>query len=213
MSACCRRWRSRWSFPTRWSTKRCRRSSRRREPARSATAASSSSRSNRATGSAPANGATRESHGRTPLLRIVLLAHRERRDRRRLYCRIMPHGSTFVVFVAASIALLLTPGPAVLYIVTRSLDQGRLVGLVSVLGIWTGTMVHVVAATLGLSALLVSSALAFTAVRYAGAVYLVVLGIQALLRREPPPTDTTIQPTALRPVFPHRVALNILNPH
>ncbi|HKB10573.1 MAG TPA: LysE family translocator [Vicinamibacterales bacterium] len=125
----------------------------------------------------------------------------------------MPHGSTFVVFVAASIALLLTPGPAVLYIVTRSLDQGRLVGLVSVLGICTGTMVHVVAATLGLSALLVSSALAFTAVRYAGAVYLVVLGIQALLRREPPPTDTTIEPTALRRVFAQGVVVNILNPH
>src|SRR5262245_33457978 len=125
----------------------------------------------------------------------------------------MPHGSTLVVFVGASIALLLTPGPAVLYIVTRSLDQGRLVGLVSVLGICTGTMVHVVAATLGLSALLVSSALAFTAVRYAGAVYLVVLGIQALLRREPPPTDTTIEPTALRRVFAQGVVVNILNPH
>src|SRR5215831_17093020 len=96
----------------------------------------------------------------------------------------MLHGSTLWVFVGAAVALLLTPGPAVLYIVTRSIDQGRLAGLVSVLGICTGTFVHVVAATLGLSALLVSSALAFTAVKYLGAVYLVALGIRTLLRRE-----------------------------
>src|SRR5262244_2037370 len=114
----------------------------------------------------------------------------------------MPHGSTLVVFVGASIALLLTPGPAVLYIVTRSVAQGRLVGLVSVLGICAGTMVHVVAATLGLSAVLVSSALAFTVVKYVGAVYLIGLGIQTLLRREAPPSTTaTVERTALRRVF------------
>ncbi|HJZ70325.1 MAG TPA: LysE family translocator [Vicinamibacterales bacterium] len=124
----------------------------------------------------------------------------------------MPHGSTLVVFVGASIALLLTPGPAVLYIVTRSVAQGRLVGLVSVLGICTGTMVHVVAATLGLSALLVSSALAFAAVKYVGAVYLIVLGIQALVR-QPPPTATTIERTGVRRVFAQGVVVNLLNPH
>src|SRR5262252_4084419 len=126
----------------------------------------------------------------------------------------MLHGSTLVAFVGASIALLLTPGPAVLYIVTRSVDQGRLVGLLSVLGICTGTMVHVVAATLGLSAVLVSSALAFTAVKYVGAAYLIVLGIQALVRREPPPAATAaIEPTGLRRVFAQGVVVNILNPH
>ncbi|HMF95698.1 MAG TPA: LysE family translocator [Vicinamibacterales bacterium] len=126
----------------------------------------------------------------------------------------MLHGSTLVAFVGASIALLLTPGPAVLYIVTRSVDQGRLVGLVSVLGICTGTMVHVVAATLGLSAVLVSSARAFTAVKYVGAVYLIVLGIQALVRREPPPAaSAAIEPTGLHRVFAQGVVVNILNPH
>jgi threonine/homoserine/homoserine lactone efflux protein len=125
----------------------------------------------------------------------------------------MPHGSTLVVFVGASIALLLTPGPAVLYIVTRSIDQGRLVGLVSVLGICTGTMVHVVAATLGLSALLVSSALAFAAVKYVGAAYLIALGIQALMRRDPLPTATTVDRAGLSRVFAQGVVVNVLNPH
>src|SRR6185503_3612130 len=96
-------------------------------------------------------------------------------DRHR-YTFLVPPVSTLGVFVGAAIALLLTPGPAVLYIVTRSIEEGRLAGLVSVLGICTGTLVHVVAATLGLSALLVSSALAFTTVKYLGAAYLVVLG-------------------------------------
>ena len=97
------------------------------------------------------------------------------------------------MFVGAAIALLLTPGPAVLYIVTRSVEQGRAAGLVSVVGICSGTLVHVVAATLGLSALLVSSARAFTTVRYAGAAYLIVLGIQTLARRPPPVADIAIE--------------------
>jgi threonine/homoserine/homoserine lactone efflux protein len=126
---------------------------------------------------------------------------------------VMPHGSTLVVFVTAAVALLLTPGPAVLYIVTRSIDQGRLAGLVSVLGICTGTMVHVVAATVGLSALLVSSALAFTAVKYCGAVYLIVLGIRTLLRREPPTPEAREDRAGLRRVFAQGVVVNVLNPH
>jgi threonine/homoserine/homoserine lactone efflux protein len=81
----------------------------------------------------------------------------------------MPDVSPLEVFVVAAIALLVTSGPAVPYIVTRSIEQGRVAGLVSVLGICTGTLVHVLAATLGLSALLVSSAFAFAIVQYGGA--------------------------------------------
>jgi len=117
------------------------------------------------------------------------------------------------VFIGAAIALLLTPGPAVLYIVTRSVEQGRAAGLVSVVGICSGTLVHVVAATLGLSALLVSSARAFTTVRYAGAAYLIVLGIQTLARRPPPVADIAIERAALRSVFTQGVIVNVLNPH
>ena len=77
----------------------------------------------------------------------------------------MPEPSTLAVFVLAAVALLITPGPAVLYIVARSVEQGRWAGLVSALGVHVGTLVHVAAAALGLSALLVSSALAFDIVK------------------------------------------------
>jgi len=125
----------------------------------------------------------------------------------------VPDVSHIGLFVSAAIALLLTPGPAVLYIVTRSVEQGRAAGLVSVVGICSGTLVHVVAATLGLSALLVSSARAFTTVRYAGAAYLIVLGIQTLARRPPPVADIAIERAALRSVFTQGVIVNVLNPH
>ena len=83
----------------------------------------------------------------------------------------MPEPSTLSLFVIAALVLLLTPGPAVLYIVARSVEQGRTAGLVSTLGIHVGTLVHVAAAALGVSALLVSSALAFGLLKYLGAAY------------------------------------------
>src|SRR3954467_3217909 len=92
----------------------------------------------------------------------------------------MPDLTVWGFFVVASVVLLLTPGPAVLYIVARSVDQGRAAGLVSVLGIHLGTGVPIVAAAVGLSALLVSSALAFTVVKYLGAAYLVWIGVRTL---------------------------------
>jgi threonine/homoserine/homoserine lactone efflux protein len=90
------------------------------------------------------------------------------------------HIAHFGLFVAACLALLLTPGPAVLYIVTRSLEQGRRAGLLSTLGLHTGTLVHLGAALAGLSALLVSSAVAFATLRWIGAAYLVWLGLRTL---------------------------------
>jgi threonine/homoserine/homoserine lactone efflux protein len=125
----------------------------------------------------------------------------------------VPHLSNLGIFVAASLALLLTPGPAVLYIVTRSIAHGRIAGLVSVMGICTGTLVHVVAATAGLSALLVSSAFAFAIVKYAGAAYLIGLGIQTLLTREPPPEQVTVVRGDLRQLFTQGIVVNVLNPH
>ena len=81
----------------------------------------------------------------------------------------MPTPSTIIIFLLAALLILLIPGPAVLYIVTRSVAQGRRAGLASVGGIETANLVHLVAATLGLSALLMTSALAFNVVRYLGA--------------------------------------------
>ena len=95
---------------------------------------------------------------------------------------VIPTAASLGVFAAAAVALLLTPGPAVLYIVTRSVEQGRLAGLVSVCGITSATLVHVLAAALGLSALLASSAVAFSAVKYAGAAYLIAIGVRRLLQ-------------------------------
>lgn len=116
------------------------------------------------------------------------------------------------VFLLAALILLLTPGPAVLYIVARSLDQGRLAGFVSVLSIETGNFVHVLAATLGLSAILMSSALAFSVVKYLGAAYLIYLGLRRLLTREVAQKPATFQHQGLARIFRQGVLVAILNP-
>lgn len=117
-----------------------------------------------------------------------------------------------VLFVVAAVALLLTPGPAVLYIVARSIDQGRLAGVVSTLGISVGTLFHVAAAAFGLSAVLVSSALAFSLVKYLGAAYLIYLGVRKLLVREELQSSGAVEPKKLTHIFYQGVAVNVLNP-
>ncbi len=116
------------------------------------------------------------------------------------------------VFLLAALILLLTPGPAVLYIVARSVDQGRRAGLVSVLSIEVGNSVHVLAAALGLSALIFSSALAFSIVKYLGAAYLIYLGLRRLFTREPMQQTARLQPQNLRRIFRQGVIVAILNP-
>lgn len=116
------------------------------------------------------------------------------------------------IFLLAALILLVTPGPAVLYIVARSLDQGRLAGFVSVLSIEVGNFVHVLAATLGLSAILVSSATAFSIVKYLGAAYLVYLGVQRLLTRNPSHLPATFKHQRLIEIFRQGVIVAILNP-
>ncbi len=124
----------------------------------------------------------------------------------------MLNPATLPVFMLAALVLLLTPGPAVLYILARSLDQGRLAGLVSVLSIEVGNFMHVVAATLGLSALLLSSALAFTVVKYLGAAYLIYLGARRLLARDEAAPGVRVQPQSLRRIFGQGVVVATLNP-
>ena len=116
------------------------------------------------------------------------------------------------VFLLAALILLLTPGPAVLYIVARSLDQGRLAGSVSVLSIEVGNFMHVLAATLGLSAVLASSALAFSVVKYLGAAYLIYLGMRRLLAHENSHQLTTFQRQSLGRIFRQGVVVATLNP-
>jgi threonine/homoserine/homoserine lactone efflux protein len=95
----------------------------------------------------------------------------------------LPGWSDLLLFITAALILLFIPGPAVLYIVARSVEQGRRAGLASASGIATGTLAHVLAATLGLSALLLSSAIAYSVVKCAGAVYLLYLGIKKFRER------------------------------
>jgi len=125
---------------------------------------------------------------------------------------IFPEASMLGLFVAAAVVLLITPGPAVLYIVTRSVEQGRLAGLVSALGVHVGTLVHVAAAALGVSALLVSSALAFDIVKYLGAIYLVFIGVRKLMGWDQAPGGQMVAPRSLRRLFGQGVVVNILNP-
>jgi threonine/homoserine/homoserine lactone efflux protein len=120
--------------------------------------------------------------------------------------------STLALFCAAALALAVVPGPAVLYIVAQSVDQGRFAGFVSALGIGVGGLVHVLAATIGLSSLLASSATAFTIVKYAGAAYLLFLGIRRLLTREKAEDDIVRAPRSRRRLFVDGVVVNILNP-
>jgi threonine/homoserine/homoserine lactone efflux protein len=124
----------------------------------------------------------------------------------------MPDLTLWGLFVVASVLLLLTPGPAVLYIVARSVEQGRAAGMVSVLGIHLGTIVHIAAAAFGLSALIVSSALAFAVVKYLGAAYLIWIGIRTLTAREPAAEARAIPAEPLARVFRDGFVVNLFNP-
>ncbi len=124
----------------------------------------------------------------------------------------MLDASSWTVFLMSAFILLVVPGPAVLYIVTRSVDQGRRAGLVSVLGITVGTLFHVAAAAAGVSTILMTSATAFATLKYAGAAYLVYLGIQKLRTPEDTTQDPTRARTRLQQVFREGVLVNLLNP-
>ena len=125
----------------------------------------------------------------------------------------MPSAATLALFCTTALALLVVPGPAVLYIAGRSAAQGRRAGIVSVLGVHTGTVVHLLAAVAGLSAVLVASGAAFTLTRWLGGAYLIVLGVRTLARR-PAETDATVTlaPRPLRRLYRDGVVVNVLNP-
>ena len=120
--------------------------------------------------------------------------------------------TSWLGFVAAALVLLLIPGPAVLYIVARSLSQGHRAGLVSVLGLSLGALVHVAAATAGLSAILLASATAFGIVKALGAGYLIYLGIRTLFARQPTGSVEASPPRSLYRLFRDGVFVSVLNP-
>jgi len=120
--------------------------------------------------------------------------------------------SSLLLFITGAAILLVIPGPAVTYVVSRSIGHGRAAGLVSVLGIVTGTLCHVVAAALGISALLASSAVAFQFVKYLGAAYLIYLGIKTLRRKDEQLVEADIGETKLIHLFGQGLLVNLLNP-
>ena len=124
----------------------------------------------------------------------------------------MPNFSNLTLFVIASIALIVVPGPAVLYIVTKSIEQGRRAGIASVLGISAGTLAHIGAAALGISAILTTSAMAFAVVKYLGAAYLIYLGIQKLRSPDDLTQCKVRNERSLMALFRQGIVVNILNP-
>jgi threonine/homoserine/homoserine lactone efflux protein len=124
---------------------------------------------------------------------------------------VFPDPTSLWLFCLAALVLLAIPGPAVLYIVAQSAEQGRRAGLASVGGVHLGSLVHVAAATAGLSAVIVASALAFNVVKYAGAAYLIYLGIRKLFEREQE-VEAEVASKALKRAFVRGVVVNVLNP-
>lgn len=126
--------------------------------------------------------------------------------------QMIPNHSSFVMFLSAAVVLLAIPGPAVTYVVGRSIGLGRGAGVVSALGIAVGTCLHAIAAAVGLSALLMSSVIAFGIVKYLGAAYLIYLGVQKLRREESFEVASTAVPVRMSRVFGQGVVVNVLNP-
>jgi threonine/homoserine/homoserine lactone efflux protein len=127
----------------------------------------------------------------------------------------MPDSATILLFVGAALILLIIPGPATIYIMTRSIHQGRGAGIISALGISLGTLIHVSAAALGLSAILVSSATAFAIVKYMGALYLIYLGIKELFSKKElkkQKEQDYVPAVNLKRIFYEGSLVNLLNP-
>jgi len=124
----------------------------------------------------------------------------------------VPSLSTYAVFLATAMALLAIPGPAVLYVVTRSIEMGRSGGIASVAGITTGTFVHVGLATAGLSSLILASKAAFDAVKYVGAAYLIFLGVRRLLTKAEDRVKEDGPPRTRRRAYTQGIVVNLTNP-
>lgn len=124
----------------------------------------------------------------------------------------MPEWGTLSLFLLAAIAIAVVPGPSELYIVTRSGDQGRRAGFASAFGVEAGSLVHVAAAVIGISALVASSAAAFSVVKYVGAAYLVYLGIRMLASRSHAEAVAPRSPRSLHRTFLQGMVVQVLNP-
>ena len=124
----------------------------------------------------------------------------------------MPDFAALVLFMSATLALNITPGPDMLYTIGRSVSQGRAAGVISALGISAGTMFHIAAVTLGLSAFLNAVPTAYMAIRIAGGVYLIYLGARALQSAGKESDEPAIKSASMSRIFAQGVITNVLNP-
>ena len=120
--------------------------------------------------------------------------------------------STLSMFVVIVIGLFLIPGPAVLLVASRTVQSGRKGGIMAGLGIATGDLIHTLIATIGLSAILMTSALAFNIVKFAGVAYLFYLGIRAVMEKPSDPKLPNISPATSTNSYTQAVLIEILNP-
>ncbi|OOV90816.1 LysE family translocator [Pseudomonas sp. MF4836] len=120
--------------------------------------------------------------------------------------------ASIVTYVAVVIGLFLIPGPAVLLVITRTLQGGRKVGIATGLGVATGDLIHTLSAALGLSAILMTSALAFNVVKTAGACYLIYLGARAFFARSSTTARMPLADVTSRQAFFQAVGAEVLNP-
>jgi threonine/homoserine/homoserine lactone efflux protein len=124
----------------------------------------------------------------------------------------MIDGVSFFFFLAAALVIALTPGPGILYVAARTLSGGRGEGFASVLGTGLGGFVHVTAGALGVSALVLASAEAFTVLKFLGALYLIYLGIKTWRAAKLAPDLVAIAPSGARRAFREGVLVEALNP-
>jgi RhtB (resistance to homoserine/threonine) family protein len=124
----------------------------------------------------------------------------------------LPDAGTLLLFITAALALNVTPGPDMLYVVARSIGEGRAAGIISALGIAAGTIVHTLAVALGLAGLLRAVPVAFEIVKWLGAAYLVWLGVRALRHRSDATTNSELAPASRGAIFRQGMLTNVLNP-
>lgn len=124
----------------------------------------------------------------------------------------MPAPHTLALFALAALALIAIPGPNMVYVATRSMSEGRRSGFASALGLETGTILHVLAAAAGLSAVIASSATAFNVLRYLGAAYLLYLGVRAFMRRGGKRAEDAPEPVSLARAYRQAIVVQLLNP-
>ncbi|MEO7841903.1 MAG: LysE family translocator, partial [Anaerolineales bacterium] len=118
----------------------------------------------------------------------------------------------FILFVGVSWALIIAPGPDMLYVITRGVTQGRTAGMLSALGVICGILVHTLAAALGLSLIIQTSAFAFLLVKYLGAIYLITLGVKAWRDKSTFSLQTPASRVSFHRVFWQGVLSSVLNP-